>query len=320
MEVMILIFITAAGLWLGPIIYPVGPVYAPEVNSMPLFTVLLNIIGNKPVASALFSFGLVILVSVLLVNFNTAVFFISERTFLPAAIYLIFTGILPDCQTLNAIIPASVFLLIAIMRIMDAYRKGVIAYDFFDASLLLSIGSLFYAGLIWMGLLVFIGIILLRTISFKEVSISIIGLLTPYVILYGVYFVFGNNLRDLNSLIFTNLFGEVGTITLSKLTIVTLILTGLTLLTSMFHLFSVINAKKIKSRKTFSLLLWVLVLAVVSFIVLPSASDEIIFFIAIPMSYIVSHYYVFMRRKLIPEIFFTLILILTICIQIWYYK
>jgi hypothetical protein len=318
--VMLFIFITAAGLWIGPALNPELPVYNSGVNTMPLFAILSYFIGEHAVAGVLFSFGLVLVMSVLLVNFNTTVFFITERTFLPATIYIILSAVLPDCQTLNPSLPASLFLLIALIRIIDSYRKSGTAYNFFDAAILISTGSLFYANLIWMGPLVFLGIALLRTINLKELIISITGLITPYLILYGIYYVIGKDLKVLNTLILTNLFGESGSPYMSRMMIVTIIVLGLSLLVALFHLFSVFNSKKIKSRKTFSLLLWIFVLSAVSYIVLPSVSDEILYIIAIPISYFISHFYVFTKRKIIPEIFFTAILALTILVQIWYYK
>ena len=90
---------------------------------------------------------------------------------------------------MNPVIPASIFLMMAIMRIMDGYHKTGTAYNYFDAGLLISTGSLFYANLIWFGLLVIIGIALLRTGNLKEIVISIFGLLTPYLITFGLYYV-----------------------------------------------------------------------------------------------------------------------------------
>jgi hypothetical protein len=320
LAVTLLIFVTAAGLWIGPVLHPELPLYYTGVNTMPLFKILMDFIGNSAIAGVLFSFGLIILMAVLLVIFNTTGFFITERTFLPAAIYVMLSALFPDCQTLNPALIASVFLLIALMRIMDAYRKNGTAYNFFDAALFISIGSLFYVNLIWMGLLVFLGIALLRTTNLKEVVITIIGLVTPYLLLYGIYYVIGKELKLLNSLLISNLFGESGTFYLSRFIVVTLIVTGLNVLISLFHLFSVFNGKKIKSRKTFSLLIWIFILAAVSYIVLPSVSDEIIYIIAIPVSYLISHYCIFMKRKVIPEIFFTAILALIIMVQIMYYR
>ena len=74
---------------------------------------------------------------------------------------------------------------------MEAYRIQGIAYNFFDAGILIGIGSLFYANLIWFGLLVIIGIALLRTGNIKEIAISFIGLLTPYIMTFGIYYVLG---------------------------------------------------------------------------------------------------------------------------------
>jgi hypothetical protein len=316
LAVIIIIFITAVGLWSGSVLNPGLPVYNPGVNSMPLFKLLKDLIGNNAVLGVLLSFIVVLLMAILMVGFNTSIFFIAEKTFLPAAIYIILSSILPDCQTLNPAIFASLFLLIALIRIMDSYRKTGIAYNFFDAGLLISVGSLFYANLIWMGLIVFLGMVLLRSANIKELIISIVGLLTPYLILYAVYYIIGKDLRALNSLILTNLFGDSGSFIWPRIVVVTLIMTGLNLIASLFHLFSAFNTKKIRSRKTFSLLLWIFVLSVISFIVLPSVSDEIIYIIAIPVSYFISHYYVFMRKKIIPEIFFTAILVLTILVRI----
>jgi hypothetical protein len=234
LAVMLILFITAAGLWIGPVLNPELAVYYSGVNTMPLFTMLKNLVGNSAIAGVFISFGLVILISVLMVNFNTTFFFITERTFLPAVLFVILSAILPDCQTLNPALFASLFLLIALIRIVDSYRKTGTAYNFFDAGILISMGSLFYVDLIWMGLLVFLGIALIRSTNIKELVISIIGLLTPYLILYGIYYVLGKDLRALNNLILTNLFGDSGSFYLSRMIVVTLIMTGLNVLAFQF--------------------------------------------------------------------------------------
>ena len=60
------------------------------------------------------SFLMVSLMAFLLVNFNTTVFFIHERTFLPALFYVLLGGFFPDHQLLNPVLPASIFLMLAI--------------------------------------------------------------------------------------------------------------------------------------------------------------------------------------------------------------
>jgi len=85
-------------------------------------------------------------------------------------------------------------------------------------------------------------------------------------------------------------------------------------------LFSVINNKKIKSRKTFSILLWVLLISLVVYFALPSVSVDIMPIVTIPVSYIMSHYFIFIRKKLVSEIVFSLYFVFIILIQIWSVK
>lgn len=316
--VTILIFFTAVGLWTGSFINPVMPVYYTGVNTMPLYSLVREFVGMHAFLGVLISFILVLAVSIILVYFNSKVFFISERTFLPALFYIFLCATMPEVQTLNPAVFSSVFLLFALIRIIDSYRKNEIAYNFFDAAILISIGSLFYANLIWMGLIIFLGIALLRTVNITELLISILGLVTPYIILYGIYYVLGKDLKMLNSLIFSNLFGESGEPYSTRIIIAALIMFGVNVLLAFFHLLTVFNAKKIKSRKTFSLLIWIFIVAVISFVFVPSVSGEIIYIIAIPVSYFITHYYVFMKKKLIPEVVFSMIMVLVVLLQIFY--
>ena len=80
------------------------------------------------------------------------------------------------------------------------------AYSYFDAGILISTGSLFYANLIWFGFLVIIGIALFRTGNLKEIVISILGLLTPYLITFGIYYVIGKDISALIKFLGDNLF------------------------------------------------------------------------------------------------------------------
>ncbi len=96
--------------------------------------------------------------------------------------------------------------MLAIIRIMDGYRKAGVPNNFFDAAILISTGSLFYANLIWFGLLVIIGIALIRTVDISGIAISVLGLLTPYLMTFGIYYAAGKDIRALLTLIGNNLF------------------------------------------------------------------------------------------------------------------
>jgi hypothetical protein len=314
--VIILIIIVLCSMWAGTIIKPVTvPVSLNQSNPMPLYGILLHFIGNNNSIFHLLPFLLVCLISFLLVNFNTVVFFINERTFLPALIYALFSGILPEYQILNPALPASLFLMLALMRIMGAYHKTGPANNFFDAGLLISIGSMFYANLIWFGVLVLIAILSIRNGNLKEIFTSLIGLVTPYLILYSVYYILGKNLPELTQLSLSNLFDRTQLVSFTRLTIVTLIYLAVLILVSFINLLQKMGTKKIKSRKAFSLIIWTLLITLAVYFSVPSSSAEMIWLFSIPASYLLTHYFVYAKKKFLPELLFSLIFLFICLIQ-----
>ena len=317
--VIILIFIITLALWISAFLNPqsLSSVHY-NTNPMPLYGILQNALGSGPVFGILFSLSLVLLIAFLLVNFNTSDFFINERTFLPAVIYVLISGLFPQLQVLNPVLPAAVFLMLALRRIMDAYRIQGTAFNFFDVGILISIGSLFYANLIWFGLLAMVGIALLRTGNVREILISILGLVTPWILTFGVYYVLDKDLGLLLSAVGNNLFSKAPEFVFSRITIAILIILFIIIIVSLIYLLSRINTKKIKSRKTFYLLIWEFFISVTLYFLLPSISVEIIWLAAIAGSYFISHYFVFVKKRLVPEIFFTILFILIFLVQILY--
>lgn len=316
--VILLIVITFFAIWINALTKP-GIIQTPlyDISPMPLYAILKNLAGSHHIGVIL-SFLMVVVLSFLLVNFNTTGLLITERTFLPALFFILIGGLFPDYQVLNPVLPAAIFLILAIIRIMDGYHIQGTAYSYFDAGILISTGSLFYGDLLWFGLLLIIGIALLRTGNLKEIVISILGLITPYLITFGVYYVIGRDTNNLVSLIHTNLFSRTEAHHFSRLSVVTMLFMVVLILVSLMQLFKYMNTKKIKSRKAFSLLIWTLFISVTEYILLPSVSVEIIFLAGIPVSYLLSQYFVSVKKKLVPEILFTLLLIFILLLQVWH--
>jgi len=308
-----------AALWISAFINPVlsEQNYGNEIH-MPLYSLLLNLLGKSYLTSVIFSLSIAVLLVFLIINFNTDIFFINERTFLPALLFLLIVVIFPEYQMLNPALPASLLLMFAIKRIMAGYHKQGVAYNFFDAGILISTGSLFYANLIWFGVIVIIGIILLRTVTLSEIAVTLLGLITPYLVTFGLFYVLGNNPDELVTLIYNNLFAMSPGYSFPRLTIVTLIFLAIIILISIGYIIMLQNTKKIKTRKTFALLIWIFSISLVIYLAVPSASVEIIWISGIPVSYFLSHQFIYGKRKIVSEIFFTALLALVLLIQSLY--
>jgi|WetSurMetagenome_2_1015567.scaffolds.fasta_scaffold92690_2 hypothetical protein len=321
-HVIFLLIITLAALWAGAFLHPQKPPLAIfEIRPMPLYGLLKGLVAGSQFAGTLLVFLIVCLMLFLLVNFNTSQFFINERTFLPALFYTLFISFFPACQVLNPVLPASIFLILALRRIIDSYRVAGIAYNFFDAGILIGVGTLFYADLIWFGILLIAGIILFRTISFTELILSLLGLATPLILSVGLFYVLGKDIWLFIDDIRDNLFERVQGFPFTRMTVVLLIYSGLVLIVTAGFLIVRLSTKKIKSRKTFSLLLWTLLLAFSAFLALPSISTEIIWIASIPACYLMAHYFVFEKKRIFSEITFSLLVVFVFLVQaLWFFK
>ncbi len=314
--VILLIAITFVIVWISPFINPSSFQDYYSDSYMPLYGILIGFLGSGSIPSTILSLSIVVLLLFLLTNFNTTIFFINERTFLPAILYILVAVIFPEYQMLNPVLPASLFFMFALKRIMDGYQKQGVAYNFFDAGILISTGSLFYANLIWFGLIIFIGIILMRTISFNEIALTFLGLMTPYLITFGIYYVLGNDPDSLITIIYNSLFTSVQSYSFPRLTIVTLIFDAIMVLISIGYIIMLHNTKKIKSRKTFSILIWIFAISVAVYFTVPSVSVEMIWLTGIPVSYFLTHQFIYIKKKIVSGIFFTVMFALVLLIQV----
>jgi hypothetical protein len=317
--VLFLLFLATGLFWAGSFLHPQLPgIVLYESRPMPLYGVLKMVVGITPFASGIVILALFGFMLFLLINFNTSIFFINERTFLPAFFYILLIAIFPQCLVMNPVLPASILLMAAMRRIMDSYRKPGTAYNFFDAGLLIGIGTLFYADFIWFGVMLIAGIILLRSGNLKEIVISLLGLAAPFIITAGIYYILGKDAGAFVSDIKDNLFESTAGYQFTRLSVIVLVFIGLIVLLSTGFLLMKMNSQKIKSRKTFNLLLWSLAISGALLLFVPSVSVEIVWIAGIPACYLLAHYFIFEKKKVFAEIVFSLFVLLVIIVQVFY--
>lgn len=309
--------VTALLVWLQRILAPLSLESIYLQDAMPLHSFIYSTLNGASGLGTVLSFLLMLTIAFYLANFNTRLFFITERTLLPASLYVLASGFLVSTQVFSPVFPATLLLMLAIDRVMAAYRKTGVAYNFFDASLILSIGSMFYFNIIWFFPVIIIGILLIRTFNIREMILALLGLLAPYLLVYAIYYVSGEEMYLFTELIISNIITPASSYYWSPLLITVLIVGSILLVVSLSHLISVFTSKKIKSRKTFSLLIWILILSLAVYFLVPSASVEILYILLIPFVYIVSHFIVFVKNKKIANVVFAIYFLAILIIQVY---
>jgi hypothetical protein len=146
--------------------------------------------------------------------------------------------------------------------------------------------------------------------------ISLFGFIAPFIVLYTIYYLTGKDISMLNDLIKSSVLTEVPGFYWAPALLIISAINGLLLLVSVFHLLSIFNTKKVRSRKVFSLFFWVAAISVLAYLLVPSVSVEMIYIFMIPLVYILTHFMVFTRDKKIANILFAIIFISVFILQI----
>ncbi len=305
--------------WAGPFFIntPVGTLCCEE-KAMPLYSLLSAFLDN-PFARVLTGFSFVVLISFMLVNFNTSLFFIPERTILPSIVFALSTGMIASCQTLNPVMPAIVLLILSLRSVMKAYRKEGTAFCFFDASLFIGTGILFYANIIWFGIMILAGVIILRGYKLKELFLSVAGLFVPLIFTAGVYFVFSLDAESIFKNLEYNLLLSDKNFEYSDSIVAALGFWGITVLTGMFTIIAEINKMKVRSGKVFVLLMWWFFISAALWFFSSGVSVEIIYLISIPSAYFISYLLVFSRSRVLRAVFLGGIFVTVTLLQVLQY-
>ena len=278
-------------------------------KTMPFFDGVLKLIPENSTLSVIIAIILIIIQAYIIIRLNFQYMFLSVRTYLPAVFFIIICSLYIPLQTLHPIIIGNLFFILAFDKALTSNKKRNLLSNYFISGFLLSIGSLFYFNLLFFLPIIWISKIILRGFNFREWFISIIGLATPYFFLIFYYFYFDKFdlfIQVLSENLFFN--NDIPTLNFSYIILFSFV--GFLVLISSFYLLSTINTKKIITRKYFKVLFWLFIFSSVLFVLVYSASIEIIVILAIPLSFIIANYFASTRSKWWSESLFTILILL----------
>jgi hypothetical protein len=314
-----LMLLATLGLWSEHLISPPDLENLTGLEPMPLWGLIIKLFSGSPLAAVIFSLVLVLAVATVMVRFNTEIFFIPRRTYLPALLYILLYSVFPGEMILNPVLPASLLIMAAIWRMLSSYRLNGLSFNFFDAALMISSAGLLYAGSMWFLVVVFIGALVLRSPDTRELTLALTGALLPWIVMYAVWYVTGSNPGELTGIILHNLFDQTSSVYLSRTLVMLLVVAGLNFLPSLLYLAREMPTYKIRSRKTWEIMIWLMVISTAALIFVPAVSTELTAVAAIPVSFVMANFMVFTRRVVTAELLFWLMVIMIVVSRIWPY-
>lgn len=259
---------------------------------------------------------LILVLGFLLVRISISYLILPQRAQFPALFYVTTSSFVLHQQMFSLALPASIFLLLALARIVGTIDVNKLSVRFLDAGLLLALGGLLYVNLLFLLPFLWLAQITLRQLKRREILFTTIGVLLPFVYLFSVYFIFGKSIS-------TSLDNIAEWIRLKKVINYNWVfLSGLggyvfiMLIANLFVLRKFISAKII-SRKLLQLFFYLFLNILLVFLLIPSAGIEIIFLGAIPVSILLSIFFSECRNTWFNRFLFVLSLLIPLLVQIF---
>ena len=305
----------AIGLWIQSFVHPHAFPFYPGEDSMILYQPLSYLLEGNLLLNNIVALIFIILLAFLILKLNLQYTFIRIRSVLPAIVFILITSGMRDLHAMHPVYPATLFLLLTIDRIFDAYENETIHSNAFDAGIYLSIGSLFYMNLVFFFPLLWFGFIILKQkVNWREYFLTAIGFVLPWLAALAYYLIAGKQ-EELTHTIQLN-FTSHPLFLRENLPILIYVgyLVLLTLLGSYF-LLSQYADKRISSRKYFKVFFWIFLISVIIIAANRAVSQEIILLLALPLTYLISNYFISMKHQGWGEVFIYLLTAAVVTLQ-----
>ncbi|OFX80144.1 MAG: hypothetical protein A2X12_01815 [Bacteroidetes bacterium GWE2_29_8] len=294
---------------------PIAPISIGPSNSysMLFFTHVNSFFLEFPIVNKTFAFILLIVQSIIITVLFNYSSFVKKETYLPAFIYILLYLFFNKQLILNSALLANFLILISLFLNFKSYVIKKPYSKILNSTILISIASLFYFPVLFLVIVIWLSFFNYSMYKWREWVISIMGLLIPYIFIFMYYFMIDdlylfNNIK-LNyfklSLNYRNI------LDLSYIQLITLGFLIILILTSFIHFLKKIDEGLIKVRKYKIMIFWITLIFItinaLFFYNLKDFTNMII-----PISILLSYYFLTSLKKIFIGIIFYLMIVLII--------
>ncbi|MFW6268315.1 MAG: hypothetical protein ACOC1E_04200 [Marinilabiliaceae bacterium] len=282
--------------------------------SMPLWDVLVRpVFGQNNILGAFFSFVMVLLIAFTINRIVGRHGLLGKQSVLPALMYgLLVSGFLP-VQRLHVVWIFTFFLLLGIERIMGAGGSSRKEGRCFDAGLLTGVGSLIYAKGVFFFPLLIVVMGVLRLLTLRTFIACLLGILLPFILSTGYYFLQGGADEFLLTVVFNQL-SNTGQFSHNLASQVYLPLIVVLTVIGLINLFRYMPVQKIVTRKHLKVIVWIILLTAAATLT-PFFSVEITPLVAIGPAVVFAFWLDKMTRRFWRELFLWFLVGVTIAAQ-----
>ncbi|WP_139249687.1 DUF6427 family protein [Mariniphaga anaerophila] len=301
--------------WLKSLISPEAyPFYRGEQDNI-LYAPIHNLLKDYLLLQIIVTLFLVVGMALVLLQMNNKYNIIRIRTMLPAPLFVLIVSGFMSIHALHPVYFAALFVLLAVYRLFSAFDQLKPYSPAFDSGFFLGIASLFYfnAFVLLPAFLVGVGI-LSRETKWRELAVCLLGFTLPFVFAFSYAFV-SDQVPEFLGVLESNIVTPVSTLWTN---IPLMIYLGLLLVLIFFGTVKILqqyDTKKVSTRRFFVVLFLVFACILASFILVPATSVEIFVLAAIPVTFLLTNFFVFLKRRFWGELWFFLLVAAVVALE-----
>jgi len=232
--------------WIPAFMNPLVPVQTPDDG--PLYSLLAGWLMPYSTLSVIVALLFIVTHSLIAFYVYQSNGFFKRSNFIPAIIILLSYSWNSNYQTMHAVLPAGILIIIALNSIMAMYGRQAAYHQVFAASFSIGIASLFYIPLAYLMLMIWFTLITYRISTWREYAVSLVGFILPLVYYLSWLFWIDNLPSGLHQLSHT-LFNLILPPRLSLVNMIWLWVSGFILVITMVAVLNIMNDKLISLRR-----------------------------------------------------------------------
>ena len=242
---------------------------------------------------------LIVVATVFLLDFFASRNNLTKKNSYKILIFSLFIALLPATILNSKILIANLFILFALRRLISLRSNKEIKKKLFDAAFWISIATLLYFWAILFFVLVILGIILYRVIDIKNWIIPFVGILTVVIIGVSIMVLTGYDFINYfeNQI---NLSFDFSTLNSKRIIVACTVILSYGIW-SLLYFIRYLKAKSKKSRPSFVLIIFTILVALLIVAVSPNKNGSEFLFLFGPLSIIITNYLETISEKWFKE-------------------
>lgn len=289
-------------------------------NAFPLFLYVFQLIKNSRIALVIISLFSIVLQAFFLTHVINKQGVLRDTSHLPALLYVVLMSCFPEQLSFNPLLFANFFIIVFLNSIFNFYRSDTAVFEVFNAGMFIGIASLFYWPCLFLFPLTMAALFVLRPFNIREWVVSFIGIGLPFLFLGGI--LFWLDLLSINSIksLLEPLYKVQFSTAYNGTYIILTAILALILIASLWRFSRDLNNfSKLRARKFLAIIVWFFLFAALSYLIASKNSMIGLSFLAIPLSVIISNYFLSLKNQLFAEIIFLLLLVAVIYNQVLFF-